>query len=388
MKKSLKDINFSEIKTLSKQEISILNSIKERIESGKSAYKKGWSNVSLDNINYFTKNFHNGLNALSLAVAKEEKGYINSSWLTFNQMNKLNEKIEKENKNKKLAPEEQKQKIHLQKGSIGEKISFPLIYDRKNKKYLTYEEYNNIPKMEKEDLINNRDITFAKKEFTVFNGDCFDNLDLSFEKEFLKNLEENKVEFKDKDIAVKLCESMNVELAFKNQNKAYYSSGNDKIVLPTERQFYSSEEFKSTFFHELSHATGHEKRLNREIKNEFGSKEYAFEEIVAESSSIFLSKKFGYLYDENINVSAEYLKGWSDVLTNDPKRVINAIQKGNEAKEYIIKHFDELEKTLEKNVIIEEIEKTEETKETTKEETLEVETEIEEEFELEMEMEM
>lgn len=350
--KGLNNINFSQIKGLSKQEINILNAIKERIENGKSAYKKGWSNVSLNNMNYSTKNSYHGLNALSLAVAKEEKEYKSFSWLTFNQMNKLNEKIEKENK--KLKVDEQKARIHLKRGSVGEKISFPVIYDRKNKKYLTYEEFNNISELEKDKRINDRDIIFSKKEFTVFNGDCFDNLDLSYEKELLENLQKNKVEFKDKNLAVNLCKSMGVALSFRNQDKAFYIPEADKIVLPSEEQFYSNNLFKSTFFHELSHSTGNEKRLNRDLSGSFGSEKYAFEEIVAETSGIFLSEKFDYFYDENINISADYLKNWSENLINNPKSIIEALKKASEAKEYIEKHFEQLEKTLEKNVIIEE----------------------------------
>lgn len=374
-KKELKDINFNDIKNLSKQEIDILNSIKERIEKGESAYKKGWSDLALSNINFFTRKNYNGLNALGLAMIREKNLYNSISWLTFNQMNKINEKLEEENKI--LRPEERKTKIHLKKGSKGAKISFPIIYDKKNKKYLTFEEFDNIPDSEKNKLISDRDIVISKKEYTVFNGDCFDNLDLSYEKEFLEIQEKSKIEFKDKNAAIKLCKSMNVDLSFRNQNLAFYLPKDDKIVLPSEEQFYSNKFFKRTFFHELSHSTGNEKRLNRDLSGSFGSEKYAFEEIVAETSGIFLSKKFDYFYDENINISAEYLNNWSSHLINNPKKIIEAIKKGNEAKEYIEKHFDELEKNLERNVIIEEVE-------TAKEEILTEEINYEEDFEMEM----
>ena len=231
-KKELKDINFNDIKNLSKQEIDILNSIKERIEKGESAYKKGWSDLALSNINFFTRKNYNGLNALGLAMIREKKLYNSISWLTFNQMNKINEKLEEENKI--LRPEERKTKIHLKKGSKGAKISFPIIYDKKNKKYLTFEEFDNIPDSEKNKLISDRDIVISKKEYTVFNGDCFDNLDLSYEKEFLEIQEKSKIEFKDKNAAIKLCKSMNVDLSFRNQNLAFYLPKDDKIVLPSE----------------------------------------------------------------------------------------------------------------------------------------------------------
>ena len=52
MEENLKDINFNNIKGLSKHEIEILNLIKERIENGKSAFINAWDNVVLNNINY------------------------------------------------------------------------------------------------------------------------------------------------------------------------------------------------------------------------------------------------------------------------------------------------------------------------------------------------
>ena len=58
--------------------------------------------------------------------------------------------------------------------------------------------------------------------------------------------------------------------------------------------------------------------------------------------------------------------------------IIEAIKKGSLAKEYIEKCFDELEKTLEKDVIIKETISNE------KEEIIDDNFEIEEDFEMEM----
>ena len=377
MEENLKDINFNNIKSLSKHEIEILNLIKERIENGKSAFINAWDNVVLNNINYITKKEYNGLNSLSLSMIRENNKYKSFSWLTFNQMNKLNEEIEE--KNKILSVEERKQKIFLKKGSKGAKIHFPVIYDTKNKRYLTFEEFNKLSeylKINKD--TKETDIILSKKEFTVFNGDNFENLDLSFENKFLKDKEKEKIDINDKQLAIDLCKSMNVNLLFKKQNQAFYNINNDSITLPTEDQFYNTNLFKATFFHELSHSTGHEKRLNRTFPTSFGDMVYAFEEVVAESSAIFLSKKFNYFCDENINSSAEYLKSWSFLLKENPKMIIEAIKKGSLAKEYIEKCFDELEKTLEKDVIIKETISNE------KEEIIDDNFEIEEDFEMEM----
>jgi antirestriction protein ArdC len=45
---------------------------------------------------------------------------------------------------------------------------------------------------------------------------------------------------------------------------AFYRPDRDEIQLPERGAFKSSEAFYSTYFHELAHSTGHEKRLKRE----------------------------------------------------------------------------------------------------------------------------
>jgi antirestriction protein ArdC len=74
-------------------------------------------------------------------------------------------------------------------------------------------------------------------------------------------------------------------------NVASYSVRWDRIKMPEKHTFNSSEEYYCTLLHELSHATGHEKRLARKSLTEvagFGSHEYSKEELVAEMSAAFL----------------------------------------------------------------------------------------------------
>jgi antirestriction protein ArdC len=65
-------------------------------------------------------------------------------------------------------------------------------------------------------------------------------------------------------------------------SKAYYNSVTDQITLPPRELFTSAEEFYGTLDHELVHAAGAPKRLNRESIAEatpFGSPVYATEEL-------------------------------------------------------------------------------------------------------------
>jgi antirestriction protein ArdC len=74
-------------------------------------------------------------------------------------------------------------------------------------------------------------------------------------------------------------------------SKAFYSSITDRITLPPRELFTSAAEFYATLNHEMSHATGSPKRLNRKSVIEaapFGSPTYSFEEILAEMSATYL----------------------------------------------------------------------------------------------------
>ena len=62
---------------------------------------------------------------------------------------------------------------------------------------------------------------------------------------------------------------------------------------------YDTEEYYSVLFHELTHSTGHQTRLNRDGVTKpvhFASHEYSKEELVAEMGACFLSSITGVDY--------------------------------------------------------------------------------------------
>src|SRR5690242_12212684 len=66
------------------------------------------------------------------------------------------------------------------------------------------------------------------------------------------------------------------------QGKAAYLPTRDQIYLPERGAFEGIEHFYATALHELGHWTGHERRMNRDLSNRFGTQAYAAEELVAE----------------------------------------------------------------------------------------------------------
>jgi antirestriction protein ArdC len=97
--------------------------------------------------------------------------------------------------------------------------------------------------------------------------------------------------------------------------------------------------YYSTLFHELTHSTGHEKRVNR-IKtnlNKFGSHstEYAFEELVAEIGSILLGHEFNIEKTVRDN-HAKYLNSWIKALKKDYTLIATAFAQAQKAVDYFV----------------------------------------------------
>jgi antirestriction protein ArdC len=135
--------------------------------------------------------------------------------------------------------------------------------------------------------------------------------------------------------------------------RAYYRPLTDTINMPARGLFRSPEEYYSTLFHELTHATGHASRLARPTLMDlcpFGSTNYSKEELVAEMGAAFLC---GYCGIENKTVdnSAAYIRSWLTKLRNEKTLVILAAAQAQKAADYILGKASNGEKdTLDKEV--------------------------------------
>ena len=119
---------------------------------------------------------------------------------------------------------------------------------------------------------------------------------------------------------------------------AAYSPVTDVVKIPARERFDSAEDFYSTMFHELSHASGSLLRLNRPgiTKDlEFGSECYSEEELIAELSSAFLCAKAGIVAN-TIHNSASYISGWLKALRNDKRMIVLAAGQAQRATDYIL----------------------------------------------------
>ena len=121
-------------------------------------------------------------------------------------------------------------------------------------------------------------------------------------------------------------------------NEAYYNPASDYIKLPKQEQFDTVNDYYRTLFHELTHSTGHNKRLNRGIHLMLEKDDYAKEELVAEFGAVFLSAWAGIMWYNNKNHAA-YLKGWNSAIKeaqNDNKFLMRAASLAQQATDYIL----------------------------------------------------
>jgi len=121
--------------------------------------------------------------------------------------------------------------------------------------------------------------------------------------------------------------------------RACYMPTADKVKMPEPEFFSKGEEYYSTLFHELGHATGHSSRLNRKgvTKSEirFGDSDYSREELVAEMTAAFLCGHSG-IETATLENSAAYLANWIEALKGDSKLAITAGAQAQKAADFIL----------------------------------------------------
>ncbi len=121
-------------------------------------------------------------------------------------------------------------------------------------------------------------------------------------------------------------------------SRAYYRPSEDVVRIPEPTRFETNEAYYSTLFHELSHSTGHSKRLNRKLDSDpkpFGSPDYGKEELIAEMSAAFLCAHTG-ITPATIENTASYLSGWMGLLKKDKKLLITAAGAAQRSADYIL----------------------------------------------------
>ena len=119
--------------------------------------------------------------------------------------------------------------------------------------------------------------------------------------------------------------------------KAFYSPTTDHIQMPPNGAFPSAEGFCGTLVHELGHWTGAESRLKRDLRNGFGSHDYAREELRAEIGQMMVCGELGIpVSDSDFSNNAAYVASWLEKLRSDRKEIFRAAADAQRIADYLL----------------------------------------------------
>ena len=274
----------------------------DALKDNKIPWRERW--YSDLNKNGVTNTEYRGVNQLILSYVAYKEKYTDNRWLTYKQI------------------KENKYKLDNAKGK-GVPIEFWSVYDIKNKIRLDFPTYEKIIEKTPE----------RKKDFKVFcNTTYVFNASLI---EGIKPNEKNNRNTIPTNIYFKrLISKLHIEY-IEEGNKAYYIPSKDTIVLPPSSKFFDKYSYYATQLHELSHATGHSSRLNRNLNNQ-NKKDYAREELIAEISSSFLMQKLNVkVHEDDYNNHKSYIQSWILLLEDKPNELFKAVGEANKICDYL-----------------------------------------------------
>ena len=269
-------------------------------------WKQGWNasgNMQVP-VNAYTGKPYKGINRMYLWLCSAEKGSADNRWATFRQI--------------------QQKGWHLKKGSKGCRVEYWQPYDFVWKSPIDWNEYHRLRGQEGIGLI--------AKYYVVFNGKDIEGIPK------LPEQRKNKTVLEDALIE-KISSGMGVPIFNDGGNRAFYSTSSDTVHLPAKEAFHDSYEYNAAALHELSHASGAPNRLNRSIKNVFGSDKYAYEELVAEISACFMAEHLEIAQTEkHIENHKSYVQSWISEIQKNPDVLVRAVRDAGFAADYLELH--------------------------------------------------
>ena len=275
------------------------------LEEEKLDWRKEWSGIPERPYNPISKTVYHGSNYFSLLLTSMVKGYQDPRWCTFAQI------------------KEQGWTLKAGKGQSA-KIEFWYPYDREQKKSISWQEFREVGGQ-----INDRYQLYSRA-YSVYNGDMIIGI---------PKLEVRQNEIQPVELVDTISRNMGVPISYHQTERAFYRPVEDRIYLPYRQQFDSEYAYASTALHELSHATGAEHRLNRKQGGEFGTEPYAYEELVAEISSCFLSSELPMgQTEEHLKNHKAYVQSWIQGIKEQPEALFRAVKDAEQAAAYLEYH--------------------------------------------------
>ncbi len=268
----------------------ITNRIILALENGVTPWKQSWNAAHGAPRNYRSKHAYQGVNALLLGMLEYEQPYF----LTYNQAKELGGQVRR-----------------------GEK-GMPVVFFTVTKK---------------DDGTGKEQKKAFLKYSTVFNVAQIEGVEWKFP-------ELTSREHTPREVAEQvLAGYVGGPRILHHGSEPKYRTSTDTVTMPEAGDFHTAEDYYLTLFHELTHSTGHAKRLDRPTLTEvaaFGSETYAKEELVAELGASFLSNAAGLDLALTEPSTASYLTNWLQALRNDKHLIVSAASQGQKAANHIL----------------------------------------------------
>ena len=235
-------------------------------------------------VNAVTGRPYNGVNVLILWAAAAERGYQSQEWMTYRQA--------------------QEKGWQVRKGEKGTAVVF----------YKTI-----IKDGDEQDDEEKPEVRRIMRTFHVFNREQVDGIPE-------REAEPKALRFEQAEAFIQAA-GARVE-----DGEPAYAWRRDVITMPEIVKFHSTAGYYATFLHELTHWTGHASRLGRPLANPFGSREYAFEELIAELGAAFLCAELGVPGQVR---HAGYIQTWIEVLREDKRAIFRAAAAASRAADFL-----------------------------------------------------
>lgn len=284
------------------------------LENNKIPWEKSWENPSY---NPTTGARYRGGNSIKLSLEAFKHNYKDPRWITFVQAKEQGWKIKK--------------------GAKAVTLEVFKYYDTSTKKDLDIDFVKTLSEAEKKQYLKTNVKTFCKT-FNVFNAEQIEGIPPLEEKK--KSVNYNKIKL--------IEQNCGVPITF-GGDMAFYSVTDDKICMPPKERFKNANSYYATMLHEIAHSTGHPSRLNRPLNNKFGTKDYAYEELIAEFSSVFIGQEKGLKY--NFENNKAYIRSWVQLLKNDPNVLFRAAAQAEKATDRVLSYEKVINKELGKEKV-------------------------------------
>lgn len=245
---------------------------------------------------------YGGLNAIVLRCEARERGYTDPRWLTYNQAKKIGAQVRKGEQGTRLEywqfPPKEESHSKDAPAEAGQEKSAGI-----------------------------------HRAFTVFNAEQCERMPARSHRRV--------ADWGVSERAERLLQASGADIEHRSGDRAYYQPSEDKIVLPGQERFRTTEDYYATALHEMGHWSGHKDRLDREtlrqgIEEGAGSEARAKEELRAEMTSMTVNGVIRLPHEPKRHAS--YVDSWIRVLKNDPEELRRAARDAGAAAEHLLQY--------------------------------------------------